>query len=49
MAEAAQGYHGTWLIQSAGHWVQQEQPERVVQRLLHFLQEVGADAARTRL
>jgi pimeloyl-ACP methyl ester carboxylesterase len=31
--------HGCHLIDSAGHWVQQEQPEQVSQLLLAFLQD----------
>jgi len=30
-------WHGSHLIDGAGHWVQQEQPQAVVQRLLGFL------------
>jgi len=32
---------GCHLIDGAGHWVQQEQPERVSERLLRFLGEAG--------
>jgi len=34
---ACANYRGTHLIEGAGHWVQQEQPEAVVERLLAFL------------
>ena len=30
------------LIDGAGHWVQQEQPEEVTRRLLAFLDQVGS-------
>ena len=30
-------YQGTHLVEGAGHWVQQEQPEKVCQLLLEFL------------
>jgi len=42
--------HGVHLIEGAGHWVQQEQPERVTELLLGFLQEIPAarDAATSR-
>jgi pimeloyl-ACP methyl ester carboxylesterase len=30
-------YAGTHLIDGAGHWVQQEQPARVAERLVEFL------------
>ena len=29
---------GTYLVDSAGHWVQQEQPERVSSLVIDFLQ-----------
>jgi pimeloyl-ACP methyl ester carboxylesterase len=31
---------GVYLIDGAGHWVQQEQPERVSERLLAFLRQI---------
>ena len=34
---ACADYRGTHLIDGAGHWVQQEQPKAVVERLLAFL------------
>ena len=34
---ACTDYRGTHLIDGAGHWVQQEQPEAVTERLLSFL------------
>jgi pimeloyl-ACP methyl ester carboxylesterase len=33
--------HGCHLVEGAGHWVQQEQPEAVTERLLHFLRDAG--------
>jgi pimeloyl-ACP methyl ester carboxylesterase len=33
---------GCHLVDGAGHWVQQEQPERVVELLLSFLRDTGA-------
>ena len=37
MRAAAKAYRGTHLIEGAGHWVQQEQPEATVRQLLAFL------------
>ncbi len=31
-------YQGTYLVEGAGHWVQQEQPEKVCQLFLDFLE-----------
>jgi pimeloyl-ACP methyl ester carboxylesterase len=36
-AEVCSDYRGTHLIEGAGHWVQQEQPRAVVERILAFL------------
>ncbi|PNS20169.1 hypothetical protein CAC42_5619 [Sphaceloma murrayae] len=33
-------FRGTRLIQGAGHWVQQEQPERTMEAVMEFLREV---------
>jgi pimeloyl-ACP methyl ester carboxylesterase len=38
-ARATADWRGTHLIDGAGHWVQQEQPAAVVERLLRFLAE----------
>ncbi len=38
--EACTDYRGTHHVQGAGHWVQQEQPEQVLQLLLAFLASV---------
>jgi pimeloyl-ACP methyl ester carboxylesterase len=37
---------GAHLVDNAGHWVQQEQPEQVNRLLLQFLQEVSRRATR---
>ena len=34
-------YRGTFLIDGAGHWVQQEQPERVVKALVAFFNQAS--------
>ncbi|MGA2126167.1 MAG: alpha/beta fold hydrolase, partial [Xanthobacteraceae bacterium] len=39
---ACTAMRGVHLIEGAGHWVQQEQPERVTELLLGFLQEIPA-------
>jgi len=36
-ASACADYQGSCLVEGAGHWVQQEQPEAVVARVLEFL------------
>jgi pimeloyl-ACP methyl ester carboxylesterase len=36
-SEACADYHGSFLVPGAGHWVQQEQPQAVVGRILEFL------------
>jgi len=38
---ASADYRGTHLIDGAGHWVQQEQPEAVVRHVLAFLDETA--------
>lgn len=42
---------GCHLIKGAGHWVQQEQPEQVVELLLAFVQNIekGTNRAAARL
>jgi len=37
--EACTGMRGAHLVDGAGHWVQQEQPEQVTELLLRFLRE----------
>ena len=41
--KACADLRGCHLIENAGHWVQQEEPDAVVQRLLVFLAGIGAD------
>lgn len=41
MGEVCSLFKRTVLVDGAGHWVQQEQPERVVEIVLKFLREVG--------
>lgn len=36
-------YQGTFLVEGAGHWVQQEQPEKVCHLLLQFLERNAND------
>jgi pimeloyl-ACP methyl ester carboxylesterase len=40
--QACTRWHGMQVIAGAGHWVQQEQPQAVTQRLLDFLAQVSA-------
>ena len=37
-------YRGTVLVEGAGHWVNQEQPERCVQEILRLVREVEGEA-----
>lgn len=37
MAEVCKDFRGVKMIEGAGHWVQQEQPDRVVEEILNFL------------
>ncbi|KAA6413683.1 MAG: alpha beta-Hydrolase [Lasallia pustulata] len=37
MADVCKDFRGVKMIEGAGHWVQQEQPERVVEEILDFL------------
>ncbi|KAL8716328.1 MAG: hypothetical protein Q9220_000233 [cf. Caloplaca sp. 1 TL-2023] len=41
MREACTQFHGPVMVEGAGHWVQQEQPERVAEEVLRFLGETG--------
>jgi pimeloyl-ACP methyl ester carboxylesterase len=34
---------GVYLVEGAGHWVQQEQPKKVSKLLIQFLQRVQFD------
>jgi pimeloyl-ACP methyl ester carboxylesterase len=36
---------GTYLIEGAGHWVQQEQPDQVARLLLEFLHDATSARA----
>ena len=36
---------GTYLVEGAGHWVQQEQPEQVNKLLIQFLQHPAQQRA----
>ena len=38
-ASACSDYRGTHLIEDAGHWLQQEQPEATVRHILAFLEQ----------
>jgi pimeloyl-ACP methyl ester carboxylesterase len=38
-SKACTDFRGAHLLRGAGHWVQQEQPEAVVERLLAFERE----------
>ena len=44
MAEVCTKYKGGQLIDGAGHWVQQEQPERVSELIAGFLRQINVDA-----
>ncbi len=45
-ASACSDFRGIHLIEGAGHWVQQEQPEAVNELLLEFLSQTARFAAR---
>ena len=40
MSKACTSFKGVKLIEGAGHWVQQEQPSRVVEEILGFIREI---------
>ena len=44
MSEACSQFKGIELIDGAGHWVQQEQPEKVIEIVSKFLRDVKVDA-----
>jgi len=44
MGEVCSQFKGTVLVDDAGHWVQQEQPEKVIEIVLKFLREVRIDS-----
>ncbi|KAL8806358.1 MAG: hypothetical protein Q9182_001388 [Xanthomendoza sp. 2 TL-2023] len=39
MKEACTNFHGPIMVEGAGHWVQQEQPDKVAEEILKFLKE----------
>jgi pimeloyl-ACP methyl ester carboxylesterase len=39
MPQVCRAWRGAHLIEGAGHWVQQEQPEEVTRLLFGFLRE----------
>ena len=41
-SKATTQLHGIAMIEGAGHWIQQEQPVRLGERLLAFIKEAGA-------
>ena len=44
MKEVCTKYKGGHLIDGAGHWVQQEQPEQVSEIIANFLRQIHVDA-----
>jgi pimeloyl-ACP methyl ester carboxylesterase len=44
MAVTCSHFKGAKMVEGAGHWVQQEQPEMVVKLVTDFLKEVNVDA-----
>ena len=42
MGEICSKFHGVKMIDDAGHWVQQEQPQSVVEEILGFLRLIGS-------
>lgn len=44
MGNVCTKYKGTVVVDDAGHWVQQEQPEKVVDIVLKFLKEVKVES-----
>ena len=42
-------YNGTVLVEGAGHWVNQEQPERCVEEIMKVVKEVEGDGKESRL
>ena len=39
-------YRGTVLVEGAGHWVNQEQPERCVEEIMKVVREVDGEGAK---
>ena len=44
MSDVCTRFKGAELLDGAGHWVQQEQPEKVIELVLKFLRDVKKDA-----
>ena len=44
MSEVCTQFRGAKLLDSAGHWVQQEQPEKVIELVSQFLRDIKKDA-----
>ena len=44
MSDVCTQFKGAELIDGAGHWVQQEQPEKVIELLSKFLRDIKKDA-----
>jgi pimeloyl-ACP methyl ester carboxylesterase len=44
MAEVCSQFKGAVLVDGAGHWVQQEQPEKTVGLVLKFLRDTKVDS-----
>jgi pimeloyl-ACP methyl ester carboxylesterase len=44
MGEVCTKFKGAELLDGAGHWVQQEQPEKVIELVSKFLREIKKDA-----
>lgn len=40
-SESCSDYRGATIVPNAGHWVQQEQPEKTVEAILAFLKGLG--------
>ena len=49
MADACSDFRGITLIDDAGHWVQQEQPERVAHEINQFIRRIQAEREQTRV
>lgn len=44
-----ESYRGTVLVEGAGHWVNQEQPERCVEEIMRVVREVDGKGAEGKL
>jgi pimeloyl-ACP methyl ester carboxylesterase len=45
LGEVCTQFKGTHLVDGAGHWVQQEQPERVIELVAKFLKQLKVDSS----